>query len=62
MKARAKHDVRILMEDGRFSNFKQGKEYRCTLKGNSVILVDENRMGFLCDTMEDFRYDFELVN
>lgn len=61
MKARAKHDVRILMEDVRFSNFKQGKEYKCMLKGNSVILVDENRMGFLCDTMEDFRYDFELV-
>ncbi len=62
MKARAKHDVRILMEDGRFSNFKQEKEYRCMLKGNSVILIDENGMGFLCDTMEDFRYDFELVN
>ena len=29
MKAKAKHDVKVLMEDNRFSNFKEGNEYRC---------------------------------
>lgn len=29
MKARAKHDIKVLMEDNRFSNFLKGNEYRC---------------------------------
>lgn len=60
MKARAKHDVSVLMEDDRFSDFRQGKEYRCILRGNGVILIDENHMGFSCD-MEQFAEDFVLL-
>ena len=33
MKVIAKNDVRILMEDGRYSKFIKGNEYRCMLKG-----------------------------
>lgn len=61
MKARAKHDVKILMEDGRFSDFRKENEYRCMPKGNdTMILIDEQRTGFTCD-MESFEEDFELV-
>lgn len=61
MKARAKHEVKILMEDGRFSDFREGNEYRCMIRGNdTMILIDEQRTGFTCD-MENFREDFELV-
>lgn len=61
MKARAKHDVKILMEDGRFSDFREGNEYKCMLRGDdTVILIDEQRTGFTCD-MESFKEDFEMV-
>lgn len=61
MKARAKHNVKILMEDGRFSYFREGNEYRCMLRGNNtIILIDEQRTGFICD-MESFGEDFELI-
>lgn len=61
MKARAKHDVFILMEDGRYSDFRKGNEYRCLLRGNGVILIDEKHMGFSCD-MEQFAEDFVLLD
>lgn len=37
MKAKAKHDVKALMEDNRFSNFKEGNEYRCMMHGEIMI-------------------------
>lgn len=61
MKAKAKHDVKVLMVDNRFSNFIAGNEYQCMLKGNGIILMDENKTGFKCDTMTDFENDFELI-
>ena len=61
MKARAKNDVRVLMEDGRYSNFIKGNEYRCILKGECVILIDEDKMGYSSD-MEHFEEDFEKVS
>lgn len=60
MKARAKNDVRVLMEDGRYSNFIKGNEYRCMLRGEGVILIDEDKMGYSTD-MEHFEEDFELL-
>jgi hypothetical protein len=61
MKVRAKNDVRILMEDGRYSNFIKGNEYRCMFREESVILIDEDRMGFSCD-MKELEEDFELID
>ena len=46
MKAKAKHDVKVLMEDNRFSNFLKGKEYRCMNHGDNMILIDENKCGY----------------
>ena len=48
MKAKAKHDVKVLMEDNRFSNFLKGKEYRCM------------KCGYKTD-MKSFDEDFEIV-
>ena len=61
MKAIAKHDVKVLMKDGRFSDFREGEKYRCMLRGNGAILIDENKTGFLCEDMETFEADFELI-
>lgn len=61
MKAKAKNDVRVLMEDGRYSNFIKGNEYRCMLRGESVILIDEDNMGYSTD-IENFEEDFEIIN
>lgn len=60
MKAIAKNDVKVLMEDGRYSNFIKGSEYRCMLRGEGVILIDEDKMGFSTD-MNTFEEDFKLV-
>lgn len=60
MRARAKNDVRVLMEDGRYSNFIKGNEYRCMLRGEGAILIDEDKMGYSTD-MEHFEEDFELL-
>lgn len=60
MKAKAKTDVKVLMEDGRYSNFIKGNEYRCMLRGEGVILIDEDKMGYSTD-MEHFEEDFELL-
>lgn len=49
MKAKAKHDVKVLMEDNRFSNFKEGNEYRCMMRGENMILIDENKCGYTTD-------------
>lgn len=61
MKAIAKNDVRVLMEDGRFSKFIEGNIYRCMLRGDGVVLIDENKTGFTCD-MDSFKSDFILLN
>lgn len=58
--AKAKHDVKILMEDKRYSNFIKGHIYRYMLKENDVILVDEDRYGY-CTDLIDFYKDFEIV-
>ena len=60
MKVIAKNDVRILMEDGRYSKFIKGNEYRCMLKGEWAILIDEDKMGYSTD-METFEEDFEII-
>lgn len=61
MKAKARHNINILMEDGRFSDFNKAKEYRCMFKGESVILIDEQRTGVIYDDRESFNKDFELI-
>lgn len=61
MKARAKQDVKVLMEDNRFSDFRKGNEYRCMYIGENIILIDEQRMGYKTD-IETFNEDFEMVN
>ena len=59
MKARAKHDIKVLMEDNRFSNFLKGNEYRC-MQHNNIILIDEDKCGYKTD-MKSFDEDFEIV-
>lgn len=60
MKAKAKHDVKVLMEDNRFSNFIKGNEYRCMIHGEDMILIDEDKCGYTTD-MESFNKDFDLI-
>ena len=60
MKARAKHDVKVLMEDNCFSNFLKGNEYRCIKHGEDMVLIDENKRGYRTD-MKSFDEDFEIV-
>lgn len=59
-KAKAKCDVKVLMEDNRFSNFKEGKEYRCIEHNGDMVLIDENKRGYRTD-METFNEDFDLI-
>lgn len=61
MIAKAKHDVKVLMEDNRFSNFKEGKEYRCMMHGKNMILIDEDKCGYTTN-METFNEDFDLIS
>ena len=61
MKARAKQDVKVLMEDNRFSDFRKGSEYRCMYIGENIILIDEQHMGYKTD-IKTFSEDFEMVN
>lgn len=60
MKARAKHDVKVLIEDNRFSNFLKGNEYRCIKHGEDMVLIDENKRGYRTD-MKSFDEDFEIM-
>lgn len=60
MKAKAKHDVKVLMEDNRFSNFVKGNEYRCMKRGEDMILIDEDKCGYITD-MKTFNKDFDLI-
>ena len=60
MKAIAKHDVRILMEGNRFSNFITGHEYRCMVRETDVVLSDEDGCGFITDK-ESIDEDFLFV-
>lgn len=60
MKAKAKRDVRVLMEDNRFSNFIKNNEYRCLKHGEDMILIDEHKCGYVTD-LESFDEDFELI-
>lgn len=49
------------MEDGRFSSFLKGHEYRMMYRGDDVILVDEDKCGYICDKNQ-FAEDFEQLN
>ena len=50
------------MEDGRYSNFIKEHEYRMMYRGeNDVVLIDEDRCGFICDRNQ-FSEDFEPLN
>ena len=60
VKAKAKHDVKVLMEDNRFSNFVKGNEYRCMKRGEDMILIDEDKCGYITD-MKTFNKDFDLI-
>ena len=46
---KAKDDIKVLMEDGRFSNFIKGHTYRCMFKGEDVYIIDEDKYGFQTD-------------
>ena len=60
MLAKAKKDINVLMEFGHFSDFKEGHEYRFIFRNdNEVVLMDENKMGYICDRKE-FNEDFEI--
>lgn len=60
MKVKAKHDVEILMEDGRFSDFREGNIYRCGTLHDGYVLMDEHGKGFYCDA-EILKENFEIV-
>ena len=57
----AKEDVRILREDYTFTNFIAGKWYRAMYRYSSVILIDEDRKGFMCD-MDTFFEHFGFTD
>ena len=60
MLAKAKRDVRVLMEAGHFSDFRKGREYRFIFRNdNEVVLMDENKLGYICNRNE-FDEDFEI--
>lgn len=59
-KAKAKRNVRIMRTDKQFTNFIKGNEYRCMFRINDVVLIDEDRNGFICD-IDTFDEEFELV-
>ena len=60
IKAKAKHDVKVLMEDNQFSNFIKGNEYKCMMRGENTILIDEDKCGYITD-MKTFDEDFYLI-
>ena len=60
MKARAKHDVKVLMEDNCLRKNKKGNEYRCIKHCEDMVLIDENKRGYRTD-MKSFDEDFEIV-
>lgn len=60
-KVRAKNNTRILMEDGRYSNFIKGNEYRFLLKDNGVYLIDEDKMGFFTN-IKTFEEEFDIID
>ena len=59
-KAKAKRDVRIMRVDRKFTNFIKGNEYRCMFRTDDVVLIDEDKNGFICD-IDTFDKEFELV-
>ena len=59
-KAVAKHNLNVLMEGVRFSNFIKGHSYRFMIKVNDVFLTDEDKYGYQTD-LSDFYDDFEIV-
>ena len=60
MKAKAKRDVKVLMEDDRFSDFRKGNMYLCMERVDGFVLMDEQRCGFIC-SKEEFAENFELI-
>ena len=59
-KAKAKRNVQIMREDRKFTNFIKGNEYRCIFRKDDIVLIDEDRNGFICD-INTFDEEFELV-
>lgn len=45
IRVKAKEDVRILMQDNRYSNFIKGNIYRAIKHNDCVIILDEDRCG-----------------
>lgn len=58
---KAKDDIKILMEDGRFSNFIKGHTYRCMFKGEDVYVIDEDKYGFQTD-LDTFHENFQVIS
>ena len=60
MLAKAKKDINVLMEDGHFSDFKKGIEYRFIFRNdNEVVLIDGSKMGYIYNR-EEFDEDFVI--
>lgn len=60
MRAKAKHDVKVLMLDKTFSDFIEGHEYNCIEHNGDMILIDENKRGYRTN-MEEFNENFDLI-
>lgn len=60
MRAKAKHDVKVLMLDKTFSDFIEGNEYNCIEHNGDMILIDENKRGYRTN-MEEFNENFDLI-
>ena len=60
MYVKAKDNLAALREDGNYTNFIKGNEYRYLQKEDSFILIDEDKNGFSCDK-EVFEEYFETV-
>lgn len=58
---KAKDDIKVLMEDGRFSNFIKGHTYRCMFKGEDVYVIDEDKYGFQTD-LDIFHENFQVIS
>lgn len=58
---KAKDDIKVLMEDGRFSNFIKGHTYRCMFKGEDVYIIDEDKYGFQTD-LDIFHENFQVIS
>lgn len=60
MRAKAKHDVKVLMLDKTFSDFIEGHEYRGIEHNGNIVLIDENKRGYRTN-IENFNENFDLI-